>query len=55
MLPDMFDDPFHEIALLALVELAQSVGGWPDKEEVRKLAYKRYEDLCNANNVNFTL
>ena len=43
MLPDIFDDPFHEIALVALVELAQSVGGWPDSEEVRKLAYENYE------------
>lgn len=52
--PDIFDDPFHEIALVAFVEVAQSVGWWPDSEEVRKLAYKRYEELCRANNVNST-
>lgn len=53
MSPDIFDDPFHVIALLAFVEVAQSVKGWPDSEEVRKLAYKRYEDLCSAKNANF--
>ncbi len=38
------DDPFHGIALLAFVEVAQRTGDWPDSEEVKRLAYERYEN-----------
>lgn len=40
---DLFDDPFHCIALLAYVEVSQKYQDHPPANEVRDLAYRNYE------------
>jgi hypothetical protein len=45
---DTLDNVFHGHALLAFVEIAQKQGNWPDSEEVKKLAYKNFEERKNA-------
>jgi hypothetical protein len=40
---DLFNDPFHVIALLAFVEVSREQGDWPDSETTRKRAYDEYE------------
>lgn len=40
---DIFDNPFHAIALFAYVDVAREQGGWPDSEMVKKLSYEEYE------------
>lgn len=41
---------FHSVALAAFVEVARATGGWPDSEEVRRLAYRWFEEeLRKAN------
>lgn len=41
-------DGFLTISLFAFVEVARQQGDWPDSEEVRKLAYERYENESNS-------
>ena len=38
------EDLFHQCALAAFVEVAREAGGWPDSEQVKRLAYRLYED-----------
>lgn len=45
---DIFDDPFHAIALLAYVEVAKEQQDWPDSETVKQRAYKEYERCLNT-------
>ena len=41
---NVLDDPFSPCAFAAFVIEARKVGGWPNSEEVRKTAYKLFED-----------
>lgn len=40
---DLFNDPFHAIALLAFVTEAREAQDWPDSEKVKQRAYGDYE------------
>jgi hypothetical protein len=40
---DIFDNPFHAIALFAYVDVAREQGGWPDSKTVKNRAYGEYE------------
>lgn len=45
LINEFLDDIFHSCALAAFVDIAQETKtNTPDKEVVRKLAYKYYED-----------
>ncbi len=40
---EIFDDVFHGCALAAYIEVAQAMGGPPDSETTRRLAYRMFE------------
>ncbi len=48
--PNILDDLFHACSFTAYVTVARACGGWPDSEEVRKLAYSYYEQALVETN-----
>jgi hypothetical protein len=49
-LDHLLDDPFHGAAVAAYVELARRVGGPPDPQATRDLAYRYYEEHLARKN-----
>lgn len=50
MTAEILDDLFHSCSLEAFVTLARERQGWPDGEEVRRLAYRLYERYLAEKN-----